>query len=171
VSRPTQFEVGYVARARGLKGELVVRTFDPSSQALAEVEKVSLRLKDGIQLELQIQERAHASSDWILRFRGIEDRSAAERLAGAMVSIYREDLEPPVEGEYFQGDLIGIEVLDESGQTLGRVESVLNSGPVPNLVIRRTDGSELLVPFADDFVATVDAVAGQMVLRPSELLE
>jgi 16S rRNA processing protein RimM len=154
-----------------LKGELVVRTFDPASEVLARVARVWVRLTSGIELELEIQARPGATSEWILKAAGIDDRSGAERLAGGRVSVFREDLEPPSDGEYFQGDLIGFEALDESGVLLGKVESFLNSGPVPNLVIRRTDGSELLVPFADDFVRTVDPVASRLVLRPGELLE
>jgi 16S rRNA processing protein RimM len=106
-----------------------------------------------------------------LTLEGIADRTAADGLVGSTVVVFREDLEPPAEGEYFQGDLIGLEAVDEAGSSLGKVEEIWNTGPVPNLVIRGPDRPELLVPFVDDFVRTVDLAAGRVVLRPPELLE
>jgi 16S rRNA processing protein RimM len=80
-------------------------------------------------------------------------------------------LKPPADGEYFQGDLVGLEAVDESGRILGKIEEVWNTGPVPNLVIRSVEVGELLVPFADDFVRSVDLAAGRVVLRPPEIIE
>ena len=168
---PTQFDVGYVARARGLKGQVIVRMFDPGSQAFEEVDRVLLRLKDGGSRELRIEQRQALSGEWVLKLEGIADRTSADRLVGSGVIVFREDLKPPAEGEYFQGDLVGLEAVDESGAILGRVAEVWNTGPVPNLVVRGPDRAELLVPFADDFVRSVDLAAGRVVLRPPNLIE
>jgi len=107
----------------------------------------------------------------VLTLTGIDDRNSAEELVGAQVSVFRDDLPHPGEGEYFQGDLIGLEAVDEAGGGLGKVEEIWNTGPVPNLVIRGPDRAELLVPFADDFVVSVDLRAGRVVLRPPQLIE
>jgi 16S rRNA processing protein RimM len=165
------FEVGYIARARGLKGRVVVRTFDPASEVFEEVGRVLVRLKGGGFRELAIEDRDGRSGDWVLTLEGIEDRTAAEQLVGATVNVFREDLKPPIEGEFFQGDLVGLEAVDEGGAVLGTVEEVWNTGPVPNLVIRGAGQAELLVPFADDFVRSVDLSAKRVVLRPPELIE
>ena len=171
MNRPVQFSIGYVARARGLNGWVVIRTFDSASRALEEVDRVLLRLKDGSVRELRIGARSPRSSEWVLSLEGVADRTAAEGLVGASVSVFREDLKPPVEGECFQGDLVGLEAVDESGRILGKVEEVWNTGPVPNLVIRSVELGELLVPFADDFVRSVDLAARRVVLRPPEIIE
>lgn len=165
------FEVGYVARARGLDGQVIVRTFDPQSQALAEVDRALLRLKDGQLRELVIEHSSPVPRGWLVRFKGIAEREWADELIGARVLVFRADLTPPAEGEYFQGDLIGLEVVDEKGAPLGTVEEVWNTGPVPTLVIRGADRVELLAPFADDFVREVDVERRRLVLRPPELLE
>ena len=163
--------IGYVARARGLKGQLVVRTFDPASEALEQVRRVLLRLRDGSTRELAIARHQVGAGDRVLTLTGIADRDSAEALVGAQVSVFRDDLPSPGEGEYFQGDLIGLEAVDEAGVGLGKVEEIWNTGPVPNLVIRGPDRAELLVPFANDFVISVDLRAGRVVLRPPELIE
>ena len=54
---------------------------------------------------------------------------------------------------------------------LGRVEEVWNTGEVPNLVIRAEGREELVVPFAEEFVSTVDVPGGRLVVKPPEYLE
>jgi 16S rRNA processing protein RimM len=58
-------------------------------------------------------------------------------------------------------------VVSVSGEALGVVESLWNSGPVPNLVIKLGE-AELMIPFAEEFVKQVDLEAGRIVVeKPS----
>lgn len=166
-----QLEVGYVGRAHGLAGEVGVRTFDPASEALLDVERVLIRLKDGQTCELTVDSVRSTPKEILIGFEGVEDRTAAERLVGGTVLVFREDLDAPAEGEFFQGDLVGLLAVDESGAELGRVEEIWSTGPVPNLVIRAQGKPELVVPFADEFVPTVDLAQGRIVIRPPEYTE
>lgn len=164
-------EVGYVSRAHGLTGEVAVRTFDPGSETLFDVERVLLRFKDGSEQELTIDSIRSANKELLLGFEGVEGRTEAEKMVGGTVLVFREDVSPPAEGEYFQGDLLGLTALDEQGHVLGTVADVWSTGPVPNLVIRAEGKEELMVPFADEFVLTVDLPAKRLTVRPPELDE
>lgn len=171
MTTPAHFRIGYITRARGLEGQVVVRTFDPGSLALEEVDRVLLVSADGAGRELRVKHRSGHGGECVLTLEGIADRTAADGLVGSTVTVLREDLKAPAEGECFQGDLIGLEAVDEAGASLGKVEEIWNTGPVPNLVIRGLDRPELLVPFVDDFVRSVDLAGGRVVLRPPEILE
>jgi 16S rRNA processing protein RimM len=164
-------ELGYVARAHGIRGEIAIRSFDPGSETLDAVERVRVRTRAGEEKELRIESLRPTPKEDIIAFEGVETREAAEALVGATVFVYREDLEPPAEGEYFQGDLVGLLAVDEAGQELGRVEEIWATSEVPNLVIRAPGKPELVVPFADDFVPSVDMAGGKIVIRPPEYLE
>jgi 16S rRNA processing protein RimM len=162
-------ELGYVRAAHGLRGEVSVRTFDPASETLYEVERVLVRRRDGSEAELPVEAvRAAPKGDLLVAFAGIETREGAEGLVGATLLAFREDLEPPSEGEFFQGDLVGLTAVDPDGKTLGVVEEIWSSGPVPNLVIRG-GGKELMIPFVDEFVPEVDLANRRVVVRPFEL--
>jgi 16S rRNA processing protein RimM len=161
--------VGYVSRAHGIAGEVAVRTFDASSEALDDVDRLVLRSREGVEREFVVLDARPASKEVLLTLASVEGRSAAEQLRGSTVLVYREDLSPPVEGEYFQGDLVGLRAVSPEGTALGKVEEVWNAGPVPTLVIRGEAG-ELLVPFADDFVSQVDLENGVVRVRPLEYL-
>ncbi len=168
MSESLQF--GYVSRAHGLDGQVVVKTFDPSSEVLFEIERLKLKHKDGSEREYAIEEVAQApGGDLRVNLEGIANRPAAEKLVGSTVFAFREDLDAPTEGEFFQGDLIGLAALDEQGLALGTVEEIWNTGPVPNLVVRGGPSGELLVPFADDFVVKIDLQSRTVVMKVPEV--
>ena len=162
-------ELGYVRAAHGLDGEVTVRTFDPASETLYEVERVLAKRRDGVEVELVVEDvRQAPKGDLLVFFGGVAKREAAEALVGSTLFAFREDLEAPAEGEFFQGDLIGLTAVDPAGVTLGVVEEIWNSGPVPNLVIRG-GGKELMVPFVDEFVPEVDMENKRIVVKPLDL--
>lgn len=168
-----QLALGYVARAHGLQGEVAIRTFDPASDALDYIPRVLVRPRVGPERTLTIESVRGASKETLVVFEGVSGRTQAEALVGAAVLAYREDLEAPGEGEYFQGDLVGLSAVDEQGVELGRVEEIWETGEVPNLVIRKASApeSELILPFADDFVVSVDLAAGKLLVRTPEFIE
>ncbi|WP_426751995.1 ribosome maturation factor RimM [Myxococcus sp. Y35] len=164
-------ELGYVARAHGLRGEVAIRALDPASETLDTVERIFVRTRTGVERELRLEGLRPTPKEDIVVLEGVETRDDAEALVGAKVFVFREDLEPPEEGEFFQGDLVGLEAVDVAGSPLGRVEEIWATSEVPNLVIRAPGREELIVPFADDFVPTVDLAAGRIVIQPPEYVE
>lgn len=167
---PESLQFGYVSRAHGLEGQVVVKTFDPSSEVLFDIERLKLKLKDGTEREFDIDEVAEApGGDLRVSLAGVSNRPTAERLVGSTVYAFREDLDEPADGEFFQGDLVGLAAVDEQGAPLGTVEEVWNTGPVPNLVVRGGPAGELLIPFADDFVVKVDLAARTVVMKVPEI--
>lgn len=168
---PALLELGYVSRAHGIRGEIAIRTYDPASDALDTVDRLRVRPRAGQERDVLLESVRPTPKENIVALEGVETREEAEALVGAAVFVYREDLEPPAEGEYFQGDLVGLTALDEAGQELGKVVEIWNTGEVPNLVIRGPGKPELIVPFADEFVPTVDMPGGKLVIRPPEYIE
>lgn len=169
---PAQLEVGYVARAHGLAGEIAVKTFDPASETLFDVERVVLRLRDGSTIEFSIDSVRAGGKEILLGLEGVEGRNEAEWLVGSTVLVRRDDLGPLAEGELFQADLIGMTAIDqESGAELGQVAEVWQHGEVPNVVIRGAGKPELILPFVDEFVPVVDLAQRRLVVRRPEYTE
>jgi 16S rRNA processing protein RimM len=92
----------------------------------------------------------------IFKFKGIDTISDAERLAGADVLIPFDERPSPPEGEYYQSDFLGCEVVDRTGRVLGTIEDWQETGGVPLLQIQMPTGKELLVPFAKSMLINID---------------
>jgi 16S rRNA processing protein RimM len=98
-------------------------------------------------------------SDWVVKLDGVDDRDAAERLDGWFFGVPQGELPQAAPGEFYWAELIGLEVRNEAGESLGKVDSLLETGAHDVLVVR--DGeTERLLPFVEQVVQSVDAVSG-----------
>lgn len=157
--------VGRVVGCHGLRGELRVRLFNPESRILTRTSRVYLSAGGaGPRVERVRGARPHQSG-WLLSLEEIPTRDAAEALSGTEVLVVEEDLAPLGRGEYYQYQLMGLEVLDESGHALGSVRQVMNTGGSDILVVDDR-GRERLIPMIEDVVRTVDLKARRIVIRP-----
>lgn len=106
--------------------------------------------------------RGHAT----LSLQGITDRESAEELRGTVVRIDRAQAAPLEEGEFYQFELIGLAVETESGEPLGTVAEIIETGANDVYVVRDNDGNETLIPALKDVVPVIDPEAGKMIVRP-----
>lgn len=100
--------------------------------------------------------RFHGKS-LIAKFEGVDDRTAAEKLDGQYVGAPREDLPKNAENEFYWDELIGLDVINAAGETLGKVASLIESGAHPVLVVKgdAADAQERLLPFVGEVVKEV----------------
>ena len=94
----------------------------------------------------------------IVKLRGVDSIEEVERLVGGELMV-PENLIPPVEdGHFYTFHLKGCNVVTGSGEELGIVTDVLDSGGTELLQVQGKDG-ELLIPFAESFLRHVDIAA------------
>ncbi|HUN86621.1 MAG TPA: ribosome maturation factor RimM [Terracidiphilus sp.] len=95
----------------------------------------------------------------VLHFAGVDSISAAEALAGLGVAIPRSERAKLGADEAYVGDLIGCVLVDlANGKPLevGTIEDVdRTAGPVAMLIVR-SPGSEIIVPFAKSYLRRID---------------
>jgi 16S rRNA processing protein RimM len=149
--------MGRIAAPFGIKGWVKVQTFSENPGALMEFDSWRIGREDQ-QRDYAVAESQDHSNTLVARFEGINDRDQAFALRGLEVSVPRSALPDPADDEYFWADLIGMEVVNEQGMVLGRVESLMETGAHDVLVIKGS--KEHLIPFIDAFVGKVDVAAG-----------
>jgi len=97
----------------------------------------------------------------VLRLAGIDTRDAAE----ALLERYLEaDPLPLPDDAYYWHEIVGLEVRDPAGSTLGSVTDVFRAGENEVYVVTDADGRELLVPALRSVVRAIDLEAGTMVI-------
>jgi 16S rRNA processing protein RimM len=101
----------------------------------------------------------------LLKLEGCNDRNQAEELRDLLVQIPTEEAAPLEDGEYYHYQLIGVEVETESGEGLGRVTEVLETGANDVYVVRGPRG-EVLIPGIESVVRELDVEAKRMVVSP-----
>jgi 16S rRNA processing protein RimM len=104
---------------------------------------------------------------FLLDLKGVDDRRAAAALGGEDLLLDRAELDSPEEGEVYVGDLVGLTALDEAGEHRGEVAETFETAAHEVLVVR-SEGGDLLVPFTLEHVPGVDLAAGRITVRPPE---
>jgi 16S rRNA processing protein RimM len=94
----------------------------------------------------------------------MDDRDAAYSCIGQSISIPASELPPLAQDEYFWTQLEGLEVIDTTGNSLGVVDYLFETGANDVLVIK-CDGREILVPCVSDVVRRVDLERGVVELN------
>ena len=154
--------MGRVVGAFGVKGWVKVKAFTEDPGALGDFPGWLVRTSDGWR-EMRLEEFELHSKGPVGRLAGCEDRESADALRGADVAVPREELGEADEGMYFQVDLVGLEVVDQGGKGLGRVEGFFETGETSVMVVKGT--KERMIPFVPDYVKAVDREAGRVTVE------
>jgi len=108
------------------------------------------------------------SSELLVRFAGIADRDAAAELRGTWLLVDSATIGPSDDpDEFHDADLVGLSVRTVGGSLVGTVDDVLHSGQ-DVLVVKMTDGRDVMVPFVLPLVPEVNVASGFLVIDPPE---
>lgn len=158
-------EAGVVMRPHGIAGEVVV---DLKTDLLELVSEAMLlrttRGRDGEELVLTVERvRAHKGR-LIIRFKGRQTREDADELRSRIIWMTRDQIGPLDEDRWYVQDLIGMTVLTDDGETLGRLADVMHQ-PANDVFVVETEAGELLLPVIDDVILSVDTEGGRMTVH------
>lgn len=144
--------VGRVVGAHGIRGQLRIRSDTEPRQAIFGYQPW---LVGAERSEMRVVDWA-AGGKWLLvTLDGIEDRTAAQALAGEEIAVRREELPELPPQQYYWVDLLGSEVTTVDGVALGTVQGMLETGA--HDVMRVQGERERLIPFVlGRYVRSVD---------------
>jgi 16S rRNA processing protein RimM len=165
--------VGVVARTHGNRGEVVVNAeTDFPEERFREGAQLMSRRKDGSPATMEVATMRMHQGRPVILFKGVASMNDAELLAGMELRVAEDarDADRLEPGAYYHRDLIGCDVVTESGESIGQVTAVDDGHGQTRLVVR-SRRNEVLIPLADD-ICTVDIAAKRITVRPPEgLLE
>jgi len=156
--------MGRVAAPYGVRGALKVQTLSADPAALLEHRQWWLRTRamPGQWQSRAVQSARMQGAAMVAQVEGVDTREAAAALRGAEIGVPRDDLPQLPPGEYYQGDLVGMQVANREGVAFGRVAGFLESGAHPLLQVTDEAGVERLIPWVGHCVIQVDVDAGRI---------
>lgn len=146
-----------IGAPHGVRGHVRVKSFTADPMALGDYGP--LFAHDGRRFTLL--ELRPSKTVVVARFEEIADRNAAEAANGVELFVDRSALPDDLEeDEFYQADLIGLDVRDETGQVIGKVAAVHDFGGGDIVEIKGARGPGALVPFTRAAIPHVDMAQG-----------
>jgi len=151
----SRIEIGGVARAHGIRGEVVIVTHDPEDATLGDVRAIWV---GGTLRTIAVARDTHRG--WLVALDGVATRSEAEALRGQVVEVDRDTLDLAAD-DILLVDLVGCAVRRADGTPWGTIAAV-EPGEYQDLLVIHDGDIERLLPLVDAFVVAID-LPGQVV--------
>lgn len=174
-------EVGRVLDAWGVKGWLKILPHSSAPEALFAagtwfLQPPEAKFRPGFNaftgtVSISIDEAKTHSDSVVAKLKGMDDRTPAEALRGARIFLPRSSFPAASTDEYYWVDLIGLNVVNREGVSLGCVRDLMATGPqsvlcVEYVVPAEGDAAavvaERMIPFVSVYVDKVD-IAGKLI--------
>lgn len=147
-------EVGKIAKAHGLKGEVLVHLETDNPEVYLELESVFVEIKQKL-VPFFIEEIRLSHQKAIVKFEDFNKIEQTQAVLNAKIFLPREVVEELDEDRYIFSDLIGYILEDEKLGVLGAVKEIYEL-PGHDLLAIEHEGEEVLLPMNDDFILEVD---------------
>ncbi|MFN3201881.1 MAG: ribosome maturation factor RimM [Bradymonadia bacterium] len=159
--------VGRLGRPHGVRGELRLWPLNRETELLSPGREIQVGTGRTPSQTLTLSAVRHDSKGPVVRLDEITDRNGAEALTGLKWFERRDAFPEPEADEIYVVDLIGMQVLTEGGEAVGRLSDVWQHGAHDTYVVK-SGPREHLIPAVDEFVVRVDTEARQIIIRPVE---
>jgi 16S rRNA processing protein RimM len=146
--------VGKVAKPHGIRGEVKIYCLSGQPDNFADYPRLVLIDEDGRQRHWAVKKCRSQGNFAVVVLDGVSDRNGAEELIGSEVWVADEYLAPLAADEFYWHDVMGAEVVDREGHTLGILTSLMATGGDELMVVRQ-DEDEVLIPSRPEFIVEI----------------
>jgi 16S rRNA processing protein RimM len=146
------YSIGYISKTHGLKGEVTAVFTEPIE--LDTVESVFIEL-DGSLVPYFIHSFSDRGDKAFIKFDEVNTPEQAAELKGSTLFLNKSVRPSLKRGEFYNDEVVGFSVDDESLGTLGPVKQVIESG-LNRLLEVDHQGKEVLIPINSPFIKSVN---------------
>lgn len=159
--------VGRAIKSHGLGGELWIKPLTDFPARFEKLKSVIMEKPDGALLLFEVEGARIQGRGVILKLRGVDDRTNADSLRGAYVTVGMENIQNLDEGSYYIFELEGMEVYDSQNIRIGTVARV-EVYPANAVLVIASDSEEILLPAVKEFIVSVDTVNRRLTVQLPE---
>ena len=152
-----RLKVGKIVNTHSLKGEVkVISSTDFEEQRFEKGTELLITRGNQVVKEVTVESYRTHKNNLLVKFVGIDSIEEAEKLKNLQIKIDSENIGELEENEYYFHEIIGCEVFDENGKSLGEISEILTPGANEVWVIKSQNGKEILIPYIEDVVKKID---------------
>lgn len=159
-----KLEVGQIVNTFGIKGFVKIYPFVNDINRFDDLKKIYVKTKNQ-ENELEIEEVKYQKNMVLIKFKGIETPEEANKLRNAYVLIDRKDAISLEEGEFFIVDLLGLSVFLDTGEKIGVLEDIYNTGSSDIYVVKNELGKQYLLPYIDEVIKKIDLENSKIIVH------
>lgn len=152
--------LGRLADPYGIRGWIRLHPFGDDPLSWSDMPVWWLGKEGGPWREVELKGLKSHGDGLLVLLDGISDRTLAEGLKGILVGAPRAALPETGEDEFYWADLLGMKVVNQTGELLGQVVGLLETGANDVLRVQMDDQAEQLLPFVDSVVLEIDREEG-----------
>ena len=157
--RPAFLVVGKLRRPHGVRGEMMMEVITDFPE----------RLRPGIRVfvgedrkPLHIRSCRTVDRGMLVLFEEASTPEEAGEWRNALVAVQTDEIPSLPEGEYYHHQILGLNVVTDTGRELGNVTEILETGANDVCVVRMESDREILIPLVEEFLLNIDLAAGVM---------
>lgn len=165
--------VGKIVNTQGIKGEVRVISQTDFPELRYKKGSVLMLFQDGKKpIPLVIKShRKHKNFD-IVSFEDHPWINDVEKYRDGILKIEKDQVGELEDNEFYYHEIIGLTVVNEEGEELGKVKEILSPGANDVWVVQRIKKKDMLLPYIESVIKTVDLEKGEVVVEiPEGLLD
>ena len=159
--------IGRILKPHGIQGKVRVQSLTDVPGRFEEIEHVRLMTPSGQSLVTTVNTVRKTGQFYLIGLSAFSSPEDAGEFRGAWIQIPKGEVPPLPPFQYYQFELIGLEVQDETGQVLGKLEDVVEL-PHQHVFVVQNGKNELLIPAVRQIVSQVDLQRRIMTVAPLE---
>jgi len=167
------FDVGNIVNTHGIKGEVRVQSItNLPEDRYAKGSPLVWFGKNNEPIDLVVtSHRVHKNFD-LLKFEGYPSINDVEKLVGGMLKVSEDHLSEDLdENEFYYYEIIGLQVVDEEGNHLGKVKEIMSPGANDVWVVERPGKKDLLLPYIEPVILNIDLDKEEVTVHVMEGLD
>lgn len=157
-------EIGQIVNTFGIKGFVKVNPFVDDISRFDDLKKVYIKRNKALK-EMEIEEVKYHKNMVLIKFKSIDRVEDAEQLRNSYLEVDRENAIELEEGTYFIADLLGLNVVTEENEFLGKLEDIFNTGSNDIYVVKSEDGKQLLLPAISEVIKEINLNESKIVVH------
>ncbi len=159
---PLYLAVGQLRRPHGVRGEIRMEVLTDFPERLQPGRTVYVGPR---RLPLRLRSVRWHNDVLLVAFEGYDDRDRVGLLRNMLVSIPAAEAPPLPDGALYYHQVLGLTVVTDQGETLGRIVEIMETGANDVFVVQAEDGAEILLPDTDEVVLAIDTETGTMTVH------